>query len=97
MWKSDELTNGPSSRIATLKPASLKTEQELAIKQNIATLNRRVNQLGVAEPLVDALHLTRIYARGPKASGAVQLHGLDVEERYRNLEGIYTYVGGAAG
>ena len=36
---------------------------------------------GVAEPLVDALRLARIYARGPKASGAVQLHGLDVEER----------------
>ena len=36
---------------------------------------------GVADELVEALRLARIYARGPKASGAVQLYGLDVEER----------------
>lgn len=36
---------------------------------------------GVAEQLTVALRLARIYARGPKASGAVQLHGLDVEDR----------------
>ena len=35
----------------------------------------------LAESLVDTLRLARIYARGPKASGAVQLFGLDVEER----------------
>jgi len=38
--------------VATLKPVALKNEQELAIKQNITTLNRRVNQLGVAEPVI---------------------------------------------
>lgn len=36
---------------------------------------------GVDERLIDTLRGARIYARGPKASGAVQLHGLHVEER----------------
>ena len=36
---------------------------------------------GIADQLTDALRLARIYARGPKASGAVQLLGLDVEDR----------------
>jgi uroporphyrinogen-III synthase len=36
---------------------------------------------GAADQLTDVLRGARIYARGPKASGAVQLHGLDVEER----------------
>ena len=38
--------------VATLKPQALKSEQDLAIKQNIVTLGRRVNQLGVAEPVI---------------------------------------------
>ncbi len=51
--------------VATLKPDALKKEQELAIKQNITTLNRRVNQLGVAEPVIQQQGLDRIVVQLP--------------------------------
>ena len=51
--------------VATLKPAALKSEQELAIKQNITTLNRRVNQLGVAEPVIQQQGADRIVVQLP--------------------------------
>ena len=51
--------------VATLKPDALKREQELAIKQNITTLNRRVNQLGVAEPVIQQQGADRIVVQLP--------------------------------
>ena len=51
--------------VATLKPEALKKEQELAIKQNITTLNRRVNQLGVAEPVIQQQGADRIVVQLP--------------------------------
>ncbi len=51
--------------VATLKPAALKAEQEMAIKQNITTLNRRVNQLGVAEPVIQQQGADRIVVQLP--------------------------------
>jgi preprotein translocase subunit SecD len=51
--------------VATLKPDALKKEQELAIKQNIVTLNRRVNQLGVAEPVIQQQGADRIVVQLP--------------------------------
>ncbi len=51
--------------IATLKPQALKSEQDLAIKQNIVTLNRRVNQLGVAEPVIQQQGVDRIVVQLP--------------------------------
>ena len=51
--------------VATLKPAALKAEQELAIRQNITTLNRRVNQLGVAEPVIQQQGADRIVVQLP--------------------------------
>ncbi|HUN69405.1 MAG TPA: protein translocase subunit SecD [Burkholderiales bacterium] len=51
--------------IATLKPDALKKEQDLAIKQNIVTLSRRVNQLGVAEPVIQQQGADRIVVQLP--------------------------------
>ena len=51
--------------VATLKPQALRQEQELAIKQNITTLNRRVNQLGVAEPVIQQQGADRIVVQLP--------------------------------
>ncbi|MCX7960478.1 MAG: protein translocase subunit SecD [Burkholderiales bacterium] len=51
--------------IATLKPEVQKREQELAIQQNIGTLNRRVNQLGVAEPVIQQQGADRIVVQLP--------------------------------
>ena len=38
--------------IATIRPEIVKKEQELALQQNIQTLRNRVNELGVAEPII---------------------------------------------
>jgi preprotein translocase subunit SecD len=57
--------------VATLKPEALKTEQDLAIKQNIVTLNRRVNQLGVAEPVIQQQGADRIVVQLPGVQDVV--------------------------
>ncbi len=51
--------------VATLRPEALKNEQDMAIKQNIVTLNRRVNQLGVAEPVIQQQGADRIVVQLP--------------------------------
>ena len=51
--------------VATLKPDALRKEQDLAIKQNIVTLSRRVNQLGVAEPVIQQQGADRIVVQLP--------------------------------
>jgi preprotein translocase subunit SecD len=51
--------------VATLKPEAGKKEQEAALKQNIGTLNRRVNQLGVAEPVIQQQGADRIVVQLP--------------------------------
>ncbi len=51
--------------VATLKPETLKNEQDLAVKQNIVTLHRRVNQLGVAEPVIQQQGADRIVVQLP--------------------------------
>jgi preprotein translocase subunit SecD len=51
--------------VATMKPEAQKKEQEQAIKQNIVTLNRRVNQLGVAEPVIQQQGSDRIVVQLP--------------------------------
>ncbi len=43
---------GESALIATIKPEVVKREQDTTVQQNIQTLRNRVNELGVAEPIV---------------------------------------------
>jgi len=38
--------------VATIKPEVMKRDQDLALQQNIQTLRNRVNELGIAEPIV---------------------------------------------
>jgi preprotein translocase subunit SecD len=51
--------------VATLKPTEIKRIQEDAIKQNIVTLNNRVNELGVAEPVIAQQGIDRIVVQLP--------------------------------
>ena len=51
--------------VGTLRPEAEKKEQELALKQNIMTLGRRVNQLGVAEPVIQQQGADRIVVQLP--------------------------------
>lgn len=49
----------------TLKPAALHEVQEQAIKQNITTLHNRVNELGVAEPVIQQQGADRVVVQLP--------------------------------
>ncbi|MBK9393063.1 MAG: protein translocase subunit SecD [Uliginosibacterium sp.] len=51
--------------IATLTAPARKSIQEEAIKQNIVTLHNRVNELGVAEPVIQQQGLDRIVVQLP--------------------------------
>ena len=51
--------------VATLKPQAEKSIQEAAVKQNIVTLNKRVNELGVAEPVIQQQGENRIVVQLP--------------------------------
>ena len=50
---------------ATLKPAAEKRLQEFALKQNISTLHNRINELGVAEPIIQQQGADRIVVQLP--------------------------------
>jgi preprotein translocase subunit SecD len=49
----------------TIKPESARRVQEQALKQNITTLHNRINELGVAEPVIQQQGLDRIVVQLP--------------------------------
>ncbi|HYC37343.1 MAG TPA: protein translocase subunit SecD [Usitatibacter sp.] len=69
---------GESALVASIKPEVLKREQEQALQQNIQTLRNRVNELGVAEPIVQQQGLDRII---------VQLAGVQDPGRAKDILG----------
>ncbi|MGD9775112.1 protein translocase subunit SecD [Diaphorobacter sp.] len=50
---------------ATIKPEALRRVQEQALKQNMVTLHNRINELGVAEPVIQQQGLDRIVVQLP--------------------------------
>jgi preprotein translocase subunit SecD len=58
--------DGPDLKlVATLKPEAQKRIQEFAVKQNITTLHNRINELGVAEPVIQQQGADRIVVQLP--------------------------------
>jgi preprotein translocase subunit SecD len=51
--------------VANFKPEAEKRIQEFAIKQNITTLHNRINELGVAEPVIAQQGIDRIVVQLP--------------------------------
>ncbi|HUJ86916.1 MAG TPA: protein translocase subunit SecD [Burkholderiales bacterium] len=51
--------------VATFKPSAAKATEERAIKQNITTLHNRVNELGVAEPIIQQQGADRVVVELP--------------------------------
>jgi preprotein translocase subunit SecD len=51
--------------VATLKPEAAKRTQEYALKQNITTLHNRINELGVAEPVIQQQGVDRVVVQLP--------------------------------
>ena len=64
--------------MATVKPEVVKREQDVALQQNIQTLRNRVNELGVAEPIVQQQGPDRI---------VVQLAGVQDPTRAKDILG----------
>ena len=64
--------------VASLRPEALQKRQELDIKQNLTTLRKRVNELGVAEPIIQQQGLDRI---------VVQLPGIQDTARAKQIIG----------
>ena len=50
---------------ASIKPEATRRVQEQALKQNITTLHNRINELGVAEPVIQQQGLDRIVVQLP--------------------------------
>ena len=63
---------------ATLSPAAIKQTLEEAVQQNISTLSKRVNELGVAEPVIQRQGADRI---------VVQLPGVQDVSRAKDIIG----------
>ncbi len=61
-----EAQDGADFKLAgTLKPEAQKRIQEYALKQNITTLHNRINELGVAEPVIQQQGIDRIVVQLP--------------------------------
>jgi preprotein translocase subunit SecD len=62
---SEEADGGETRLLATIRPDAARKVQEQALKQNITTLHNRINELGVAEPVIQQQGLDRIVVQLP--------------------------------
>ena len=76
--------NGEYVLTATLKPDAQKRIQEFAIQQNLTTLRNRVNELGVAEPIVQQAGADRIVVQLPGVQDTAKIK--DIIGRIATLE-----------
>ena len=60
-----ESSGGEPRLVATFKPQALQAVQNDAVKQNITTLHNRVNELGVAEPVIQQQGADRVVVQLP--------------------------------
>jgi preprotein translocase subunit SecD len=61
----DASAGGELHLVATIRPEAQKRTQELALKQNIQTLHNRINELGVAEPVIQQQGSDRVVVQLP--------------------------------
>ena len=61
----DTLSGTDYSLTASIKPEAARRVQEQSLKQNITTLHNRINELGVAEPVIQQQGLDRIVVQLP--------------------------------
>jgi preprotein translocase subunit SecD len=74
----DETRGAELLLVATLKPEAQRRIQDFAVQQNLTTLRNRVNELGVAEPIVQQAGADRI---------VVQLPGVQDTARAKDIIG----------
>lgn len=74
-----EATEGDTTRLTlTIKPEAARRVQDQALKQNMHTLHNRINELGVAEPVIQQQGVDRI---------VVQLPGVQDTSRAKDILG----------
>lgn len=74
-----EAVEGDATRVtATIKPEAARRVQDQALKQNMVTLHNRINELGVAEPVIQQQGVDRI---------VVQLPGVQDTSRAKDILG----------
>ena len=74
--------------VATIKPEAARRLQDAALKQNITTLHNRINELGVAEPVIQQQGLDRI---------VVQLPGVQDTAKAKDILGPHRHARDAHG
>src|SRR3954471_14379361 len=74
----DRVQGDTTTLVATLKPEAARRVQDQALKQNMVTLHNRINELGVAEPVIQQQGVDRI---------VVQLPGVQDTSRAKDILG----------
>jgi preprotein translocase subunit SecD len=100
-----EVDEGTEFRlVATIRPEAVRQTQEFALQQNITTLRNRVNELGVAEPVIQQQGADRIVVQLPgvqDTAKAKELLGrtaaLEVRMVAEDLSDVASLQAGAAG
>ncbi len=77
-WRTEAATEGGVRLIGQLAPAAQLEIQNQALKQNIETLHKRVNELGVSEPVIQQQGADRV---------VVQLPGVQDPARAKDILG----------
>ena len=85
-WVDGTDTGGSGDRtlVGTLKPTSERAIQEQALKQNITTLHNRINELGVAEPVIQQQGIDRVVVQLPRVQDTAKAK--DIIGRTATLE-----------
>ena len=65
LQSTDSVQGAEFKLVASVKPEAARRVQEQALKQNITTLHNRINELGVAEPVIQQQGLDRIVVQLP--------------------------------
>ena len=82
-WR--EVADGTDIKlVGTLKPEAIRAVQDAALKQNITTLHNRVNELGVAEPVIQQQGADRVVIQLPGVQDTAKAK--DIIGRTANLE-----------
>lgn len=92
-FSSISLPSGPALQ-AALTPQQVRERQDYAIQQNLTTLRNRVNELGVAEPIVQRQGIDRISVQLPGVQNSAEVK--DILGRVATLEFRLEYTQGNA-
>lgn len=87
------LPSGPAIQ-AVLTPQMVRERQDYAIQQNLVTLRNRVNELGVAEPIVQRQGIDRISVQLPGVQNSAEVK--DILGKVATLEFRLEYTQGNA-